>query len=112
MLFFALAFPLLLAAAIGLFPRLAPNMVNLPNRDHWLDQGRREATLATLSAHGAWLGIICALFVAAIHYVVLVANRSLPPSLPADLFWMLLVGFGIAIGLWMAALYQRFRVVR
>ena len=112
MLSFALAFPLFLAAVIGLVPRMLPNMINLPNRDYWLDPKRRDATLDALSAHGAWLGSLAALFAAAIHYVLLVANQSSPPYLPADLFRMLLVGFLVAIALWIATLYLRFRIVR
>jgi hypothetical protein len=49
------------------------------------------------------------LFTAAVHYVLLVANASSPPHLPADLFWMLLVGFLVAIAVWTGALYLRFR---
>src|SRR5690242_10356649 len=48
-LFFALAFPLFLAAVIGLVPRMMPNAINLPNRDYWLDPSRRDATLDALS---------------------------------------------------------------
>ena len=109
MLFFALVLPLFLAAVIGLLPRMVPNSINLPNREYWLDPKRREATLNALSAHGAWLGSMVALFTAALHYVLLVANASSPPRLPADLFGMLIVGFLILIALWIGALYLRFR---
>jgi hypothetical protein len=112
MLFLALALPVFLAAMIGLLPRLLPNLVNLPNRDYWLDPSRRDATLNALSAHGAWLGCLSALFVAAIHYVLLVANASSPPHLPGDLFRLLLTGFLVAIALWIGTLYLRFRMIR
>jgi len=109
MLFFALVLPLFLAAMVGLLPRMRPNSINLPNREHWLEATRRDATLNALSAYGAWLGILIVLFTAALHYVLLVANASSPPHLPADLFWMLLVGFLVAIAVWIGALYRRFR---
>jgi ABC-type transport system involved in multi-copper enzyme maturation permease subunit len=109
MLFFALVLPLFLAAMVGLLPRMRPNTINLPNREHWLDPVRREGTLNALSAYGAWLGIMIAIFTAALHYVLLVANTSSPPRLPGDLFWMLLVGFLVAIAVWIGALYMRFR---
>ena len=112
MLFFTLVLPLFLAAMVGLLPRMRPNSIKLPNREHWLDPMRREGTLNSLSAYGAWLGIMIAVFTAAVHYVLLVANASSPPRLPADLFWMLLVGFLVAMAVWIGALYLRFRIVR
>lgn len=111
MLVFALVLPAFLAAMIGLLPRMRPKSINLPNRDYWLDPERREATLNALSAQGAWLGSMVALFVAAVHYVLLVANASSPPKLPADLFGMLVVGFLMLMALWLGALYLRFRKV-
>ncbi len=109
MLFFALALPLFLAAVIGLLPRMLPNSINLPNREYWLDPKRRETTLNALSAQGAWLGSMVALFTAALHYVLLVANASSPPHLPGDLFGPLMIGFVILMALWIGALYLRFR---
>ena len=44
MLFFTLVLPLFLAAMVGLLPRMRPNSINLPNREHWLDPMRREGT--------------------------------------------------------------------
>ena len=111
MLAFGLALPAFMAIVVGLVPRLAPARINVPNRDYWLDPKRRADTLNALSAQGAWLGTLTAAFIAALHYVLLVVNRSLPPQLPADLFWMLLAGFVAALVLWIAALYVRFRSV-
>ena len=111
MLAFAVALPLLLATTIGLLPRIWPNAVNLPHRDYWLDPTRRDATLNALAAHGAWLGSLTTLFIAATHYVLLVANATSPPRLPADLFRILLIGFVVGVALWIAALVLRFRNV-
>lgn len=109
MLAFAVVLPLFLAAMIGLLPRMWPNAVNVPHRDYWLDPRRREATLNALAAHGAWLGSLITLFIAAIHHVLLVANATSPPQLPADLFGMLLIGFVVGIALWIGTLLLRFR---
>ena len=109
MLAFAVGLPAFIAAMIGLLPRARSNSINIPHKAYWLDPKRKEETLNTLSAHGAWLGSLIALFIAAIHYVLLVANRASPPRLPADLFTMLLVGFVAAIVLWALALWLRFR---
>ena len=112
MLVFALALPVFVAAMTGLLPRLRANSINIPHKDYWLDPRRRAATMNALSAHGAWLGSLIALFIAALHYVLLIANRSSPPQLPADLFIMLLVGFVVGITLWIGTFYLRFRNVR
>ena len=112
MLAFAFVLPVFAAAVVGLLPRVRANSINIPNKDYWLDPSQREATMNALSMFGAWLGSLIALFIAALHYVLLVANRSSPPRLPADLFWMLLIGFIVGIALWIASLYLRFRHVR
>jgi uncharacterized membrane protein len=109
MLVFALGLPLVVAGSIGLLPRLRPNSINIPQRDYWLDPARRAETIRALAAQGAWLGCLVTLFFAAIHYVVLEANRASPPRLPADLFIMLLATFVGAIALWVGALWLRFR---
>jgi uncharacterized membrane protein len=109
MLFFALVLPLFLAAMVGLLPRLRPQSINLPHREHWLDATHLDATLNALSAYGAWLGVLVVLFTAALHYVLLAANASSPPQLPGGLFWMLVVAFLVAMAAWIGALFLRFR---
>jgi hypothetical protein len=47
-------------------------------------------------------------FFAAIHYMTVVANRSVPSRLPAQIFFPVLVVFLICIGIWAIALYRRF----
>ena len=111
MLAFAVVLPIFIAAMIGLLPRARPDSINVPHKSYWLDPKRREETLNALAAHGAWLGSMIALFIAALHYVLLVANASSPPHLPADLFLMLLGGFVAGVLLWAGALYLRFRNV-
>jgi hypothetical protein len=109
MLGFAIVLPAFLAAGIGLLPRALPNAINIPHREYWLDPKRKQETLDALSAHGAWLGSLVALFIAAMHHVLLIANRASPQHLPAGLFTMVLVGFVAAIVLWAASLWLRFR---
>ena len=111
MLAFAVVLPIFVAAMIGLLPRARSNSINIPHKTYWLDPKRKEETLDALSAHGAWLGSLIALFIAALHYVLIVANASSPPRLPADLFSMLLGGFVVGLLLWVGVLYLRFRNV-
>jgi len=109
MLAFGLGLPVFVACTVGLLPRLRPNRINVPHRDYWLDPKRRAETLSVLAAHGAWLGCLMALFVAALHYVILEANRASPPRLAPDLFFTLMGAFVAGIALWIAALWLRFR---
>src|SRR5438445_13158592 len=90
MLFFTLVLPLFLAAMVGLLPRMRPNSINLPNREHWLDPMRREGTLISLSSYGAWLGIMIAIFTSTVHHVLSFAKASSPQRLPSLLFLLAL----------------------
>jgi hypothetical protein len=108
MLAFGLRAPAFMAIVVGPC-RAGADPINVPNRDYWLDPKRWEATMGALSALGAWLGSLTTIFIAAIHYVLIVANETSPPQLPADLFRMLLIGFVVGIALWLGTLYLRFR---
>jgi uncharacterized membrane protein len=109
MLVFALLLPVFVVGVVGWLPRRVPGAVNIPHRDQWMAPGRRATTLATLASHACWLGCLLAVFIAGIHFAVLEANAAVPPRLPADLFWTLLVGFLAAVALWIGALYLRYR---
>ncbi len=109
MLVFATLLPVFVVALVGWLPRLAPASIGIPHREHWLAPGRRATTMAALAAHACWLGALLALFVASVHFTILEANAAVPPRLPADHFWMLLVAFLAALVLWIAALFLRFR---
>jgi hypothetical protein len=112
MLFFALAFPIVIVAAVGWLPRIAPRAINVPHRDYWLAPVRREGTLAALASHASWLGCLLVLFIAGVHYAILEANASVPQRLPAEYFWMLMIGFLAALALWIGGLFLRFRNTR
>lgn len=86
MLALAVGLPLVMAGAVGWLPRLAPRLVNLPNRDHWLAPARRDATLAFLGRHACRLGCMIVLMVAGVHLLILRASASSPPRLDEGLF--------------------------
>ena len=112
MLAFALGLPALIAGMIAWLPLARPAAINLPHREYWLANERRQQTIATLSASGAWFGCLLTLFIAATHYVVLEANRVTPPVLPAGLFFTLMSIFVAVLALWIVLLYLRFRTPR
>jgi hypothetical protein len=106
---FATLFPLFIVASIAGLPLITKRGVKLPNRDYWLAPLRRGETLASVGAFGGWLGCLLTVFAAALHYTILEANTSVPPQLPAPLFWSVLGGFFAAILSWQGLFYLRFR---
>lgn len=108
-LWFALGLPLFVAASVALLPRAFPGAINIPDRDYWLAPERRADTIGFLTGWGCSLGLILALFIAAIHAAVRVANEYDPPRLPATLFVIVLATFGVAMVVWIAALAAHFR---
>ena len=55
------------------------------------------------------LVIASSAFIAGLHYTILEANTSVPPQLPAPLFWSVLGGFIAATLSCQALFYLRFR---
>jgi uncharacterized membrane protein len=111
-LLFMLAFGVVLPIAVVLGMTVLPrkvNAINIPHREFWLEPARREATLRFLAAHACWLGSLVVVFIAAIHLLLIEANATQPPRLPAAMFYTLLVVFVVALGTWMAMLHVRFR---
>lgn len=111
-LLIAVVLPVIIVAGVGVLPRLAWKRINIPNRDYWLADARRDETLSTLSSYGCVLGCLTTLFVAGIHYTILAANATTPPQLPEAHFIALVVAFVAATALWMVMLYVRFRSAR
>jgi hypothetical protein len=109
MLAFAVLLPAIVVAGVGLVPHVSPRRVNIPHRDYWLAPERRTATFSSLASRACWLGCLIAVFLAGLHYAILEANATVPPQLPANLFWTLLIAFIVGIALWIGTLYLRFR---
>jgi hypothetical protein len=109
---FATFVPLLIVGGFAWAPLAFPNRTRIPNRDYWLAPSRRDESLAALGAFGGVLGSIITVFVAAIHQVILQANRSVPPQLPLPGFWLALGGFFTAMLVWQVLVMMRFRVPR
>jgi len=99
-------------AAITLFARRAPRLINMPKRDYWFAPERRETTIDWLTSSALWLGTLVAAFMAGVHWMILSANLAQPTMLPQAAFWIVLGVFFAAIGLWTALFYARFRKPR
>jgi uncharacterized membrane protein len=108
MMGFTLGFAALIAFLIGFLPRRWPHLTNIPNREYWLAEPRREDSVQFLSAHGWWLACLLVLLFAGVHYAILISHRSQPPNLPLSVFLPLLSGFFIGFVIWIMALHRRF----
>jgi hypothetical protein len=42
------------------------------------------------------------------HYTILLANHTRPPSLPVRIFSSIVIGFAVALIWWIVRLYRRF----
>lgn len=108
MLVFTVGLPIVMVWAIGGLPRAFPNLVNVPNRDHWLAPERREASLAFLGRHACWLGCMMVLMAMGVHVLLLRASAATPPRLEEGPFIALLTAFLAALVVWIVAIYRRF----
>jgi len=106
----AVLLPLAIAVLLTIVPHVMRRGINIPHRDYWLADVRRNQTVATLGVFACWLGCMLAIFFAAIHYTILEANASVPAQLPAPLFITVMACFFAATVLWVGALHLRFRV--
>lgn len=100
--------PSTISVGISILSKKFCHLINLPNRDYWLAPPRLSQSLDFLAAHGHRLGRLVIVLMLGLHYVVLVANRAEPPALPQPWFIAILLGFVLALGMWVLALYRRF----
>jgi len=101
--------PMAIYAGLGWLPARFPRLVNLPNRDYWLTEPRLQSSLAALRLFGVALAtVIIALFVGA-HWLILEAHERTPPTLAEGAFFGLVVGFVMAVVIFIILLYVRFR---
>ncbi|HEY1328028.1 MAG TPA: hypothetical protein VGI14_13885 [Casimicrobiaceae bacterium] len=107
MLAIGIGVPLLIVASTALTRRLPPRWINLPHREYWLAPERRERTHATLHDFSCAIGTVVALFVAALHLLI-VSGGSARGAPPQPAFYVLL-GVLVATLLGMVAwLLRRF----
>jgi hypothetical protein len=105
---FVIGMPTLVTVLVGTLPRKYPNWTNLPNKEYWLAPARQKDSIAYLSAHSKRLGCLLVLFMLGIHYTIMIANRTQPPTLPVRQFSSIVVGFALALIWWIVRLYRRF----
>ena len=110
MLSFTVGFPLVMAVSMtGIFRRAGTRM-NLPNRDYWLADSRREATVVVLTNHATRLAIGMTVFLCFVHKLVVDANARTPPALDNPPILAAMGVFLVCVTLWIAWLYFAFRL--
>jgi hypothetical protein len=97
-----LGLPLLITLISSLTSVLPPNFINLPNREYWLAPERQAETLRYLRKTGSRFGIILAVFLCFVHWLVVQANAHIPPRFPESMLFIgtaaFLVGLGACLG--------------
>ena len=87
---------------------LPVSMINIPNKGYWLAPAQRVQSCRFLFAHSFHLGSLILCFMGGLHFLTILANRSVPKHLPGGPFAMLGAFFGIGLIIWVAVLYWRF----
>ena len=101
-------FPIAMVTLLSVVYSKASDM-KLPNRDYWLAPDRIGQTRALLVAHAVWFGCLMVAMVCYMHWLVLIAHRSVPPRLSNQLVMGgVLVFIGIAAA-WIIGLLRTFR---
>lgn len=101
--------PLFVVLMAGLTPQLAGRTMKVPNPDYWLAPDRKAGTLAFMLSHACWLGSAMLLFFIGMHLLLLRANADVPPRLPEQPFYAMIVVLVIVVIVWAFALRTRFR---
>jgi len=102
---------LLLMASLPWIVRKTPReMVNIPNRDYWLADERREETVARIGEHCLVLSLMLQVFFVALGLCVGVANLSDPVWLPQEIFLTVIAAFLFGVTTWCVQLCRAFRV--
>lgn len=106
---FLVGLPLLIALLTSLTSLLPARFVNLPNRKYWLAPERRADTLAYLRKHGARFGVMLAIFLCFVHWLVVQANAHIPPLFPESLFFIGMAAFLLCVVIWLGGFIVHFR---
>ena len=112
MLAMTIGVPLLVAGSMLLVKKLPPQLVNLPNKRHWLAPERRAESLEALGSFSMGFAAGLAIFLGFVHWLVVRANSVQPPRLEEGWFLFGLGAFGLATLGWIVALYRLFGRVR
>ena len=100
--------PLLLALPGWLIRRLPASLIRLPHKEYWLAPERRASTLAFMTHHSMIFGTFALVFLCYVHWLVVAANKLVPPHLATAPLVAGLVLFVLSAVVWAGAFIAHF----
>jgi hypothetical protein len=91
-----------------LIPKIPPSLVNLPNKDYWLADERKEQTYALLSNYVLWFTNATIAFIMVVMNMTITANLYGTNKL-GNSFWMALIIFLLFTVVWCMYLFRSFK---
>lgn len=91
-----------------IFKYVPTSMINLPHREYWLADERREESFKFLNGHFSWFGVATMLLMVIIFHLTFLANLSPIKELSAPAPWALLGAFVLFTVCWTVVLLRRF----
>lgn len=76
---------------------LPASMINIPNREYWLADERREQTLAETESMLGWIAAGSAVFLLVIFWLVFDANMGEEKAINPTVFWIATVAFMVGL---------------
>lgn len=103
------AVPLLVAFLPQFIGARWPQLLNIPNREHWIAAERRAETLASVAARTTMLAAVMILFLCFTHWLVVEANALPERRLSGAPFLAALAAFVAFMIGWLLSFRARFR---
>ena len=100
--------PFLLALPGSLIGSLPVSMIRLPHKGYWLAPERRTSTFEFMAQRSTMFGAYLIVFLCYVHWLVVEANKAVPPQLATGPLVAGLVVFGISTVIWAAAFIAHF----
>lgn len=91
--------------------RLPIALINIPNKQYWLAEERREHTLLFLQHGMNWFGIVTACFLLAVIQLVIHANLYSAEHLASSTLVFLMGAYYLYLAGWILSFWRRFRRV-
>ena len=102
---------LLMFLIFGVMPRLLRNfpvsLINLPNKDYWLAESRREESFGALAGYLNEIGAASMILILAVTHLAIRANLARAP-LDSRTVWVLLAAFAAVTFIQIARMLLRF----
>ena len=87
----------LIALIAWTLPRIPVSLLNIPNREYWLDETRRESTLRINQNMLLLIGGMTAMLLVVVFQMTIVANLQPTPNLSGPAIWITLVVYLVAV---------------